>query len=104
MLHLETHAFPDALLCPEMHAFPDARVNLISIRPSRFASPPTATTAAAAATTVAHVSVADSHCFCLCLHQRCLHLQVRRHQQKTVAVGTMVKLLLVLGQGRPAKV
>jgi hypothetical protein len=41
MLHLETHAFPDALLHPEMHVFPDACINLIGAHPIRFTTPPT---------------------------------------------------------------
>jgi hypothetical protein len=57
-----------------------------------------ATTAAAI-----HVSVTNSHSFRLCLHHRCLCLQVRRCQQKMVAVGTMVSLSLVVGIGQPLK-
>jgi hypothetical protein len=41
LLHLERHAFPDALLHPETHAFSDACVNLIGASSSCFASPPT---------------------------------------------------------------
>jgi hypothetical protein len=46
------------------------------------------------ATTTAPVTVAVIHFLHLCLHHRRLHLQVGWRQQRTVAVGAMVLLVV----------
>jgi hypothetical protein len=60
--------------------------------PLLFSTVVTATVTVTAAT--APVSVAVIHRLHLCLHRRRLHLQVGRHQRRTVAVGAMVLLVV----------